>query len=122
MYTKAENEKSTGPDNIPNEALIKYDRITRAIYMYFAMLNEVYHNESIPIEWQEHEEGEIIIIYKVKGEKGKCSNERGIALASNIGKVFERLINNHITHENREYGSTSRRACSKATEYHIRHG
>ena len=34
--------------------------------------------------------------YKGKGKKGKCSNERGITLASNIGKFFERLINNRI--------------------------
>ncbi len=33
-----------------------------------------------------------------KGKKGKCSNERGITVASNIdlniGKVYERIINN----------------------------
>ena len=28
--------------------------------------------------------------------KGKCSNERGITLASNVGKMFERLINNRM--------------------------
>ena len=32
-------------------------------------------------------------IYKSKGTKGKCSNERGITLASNFGKVFERIVN-----------------------------
>ena len=31
-----------------------------------------------------------------KGIKGKCSNERGITLSSNCGKLFERLINNRI--------------------------
>ena len=38
-------------------------------------------------------EGEVIRLYKGKGEKGKCSNERGITLASNAGKLFERIIN-----------------------------
>ena len=38
--------------------------------------------------------GEIITFYKGKGAKGKCSNQRGITLASNFGKVYERIINN----------------------------
>ncbi len=45
--------------------------------------------EEIPKQWQK---GEIIRFYKGKGVKGKFSNERGIILASNIGKVYERLI------------------------------
>ena len=91
---KLKTRKSTGPDNIPNEAIIKADITTREIYL--TILNEIYCNESIPTEWQE---GEIIRIYKGKGEKGKCSNERGITLTSNMGKLFERLINNRIKHE-----------------------
>ena len=31
-----------------------------------------------------------------KGQKGKCSNERGITLASNVGKVYERIINERV--------------------------
>ena len=86
--------KSTGPDNIPNEALIEADPITRAIYL--ETLNKVYTEEIIPQEWQH---GEIKRIYKGKGTKGKCSNERGITLASNMGKLFERLMNNKIKKE-----------------------
>ena len=33
-------------------------------------------------------------MYKGKGNKGKCSAERGITLASNFGKLYERIINN----------------------------
>ena len=50
-------------------------------------------SSNIPDQWQE---GEITRIYKGKGVKGKCSNERGITLASNFGKLFERIINNRI--------------------------
>ena len=50
-------------------------------------------NEQIPQEWQC---GEIIRLHKGKGVKGKCSNERGITLASNAGKLFERIINERI--------------------------
>ena len=35
-------------------------------------------------------------IYKGKGTKGRCCNERGITLSSNMGKTFERLLNNRI--------------------------
>ena len=34
---------------------------------------------------------------KGKGKKGKCSNERGITMANNFGKIFERMVNNRIT-------------------------
>ena len=37
--------------------------------------------------------GTVTRIYKNKGTKGKCSNERGITVSSNFGKLFERIIN-----------------------------
>ena len=59
-------------------------------------MNKVYDREVIPKQWQQ---GNIIRLYKGKGTKGKCSAERGITLASNTGKLFERLINNRIKKE-----------------------
>ena len=56
-------------------------------------MNKVYDREVIPKQWQQ---GNIIRLYKGKGTKGKCSAERGITLASNTGKLFDRLINNRI--------------------------
>ena len=56
-------------------------------------MNEIYLEEEIPDQWQL---GEINRIFKEKGTKGKCSNERGITLASNVGKVFEGIINNRV--------------------------
>ena len=35
----------------------------------------------------------------LRGEKGKCSNERGIILASNFGKLYERIINERVTRQ-----------------------
>ena len=32
-----------------------------------------------------------------RAKKRKCSNERGITLANNFGKLFERIVNNRIT-------------------------
>ena len=51
-------------------------------------LNNVYNEEKIPSEWQE---AEIIRIYKGRGVKGKCSNEREITLSSNMGKYLKEL-------------------------------
>ena len=83
--------KSVGPDDIPNEAIINMNKKNRDTLRQ--RLNEVYTTKQIPEEWRE---GEIIIIYKGKGTKGKCSNERGRTLSSNMGKLFERIINNRI--------------------------
>ena len=84
--------KSTGPDNIPNEAIIEANKTNRTTINN--ILNNIYNTEKIPDQWQK---GEIIKFYKGKGKKGKCSNERGITLGSNMGKLFERIINNRIS-------------------------
>ena len=60
------------------------------------MIEKVHKAEKIP---KPSEEGKIIRLYKGKGTKGKCSNERGITLASNLGKVYERIINERIKKE-----------------------
>ena len=88
---KLKRNKSNGPDRIPNEVFIEADEHTKDIYL--EALNQVYTEEQIPQQWQH---GEIKRLYKGKGTKGKCSNERGITLASNAGKLFERLLNNRI--------------------------
>ena len=83
--------KSNGPDNLPNEILIESNTSTRKIHK--EMMNKVLLTGHIPHQWKE---GTLKRLYKGKGIKGKCSNERGITLASNIGKAFERLINNRM--------------------------
>jgi hypothetical protein len=91
---KLKRKKSTGPDLMPNEIFIEADEKTKEIYLY--TLNLIYTSEKIPQQWQH---GEIKRIYKGKGKKGKCSNERGITLASNFGKLFERIMNDRIKKE-----------------------
>ena len=86
-----QRRKATGPDNIPNEAIIEASNGTRQIIL--ELFNNIYETEHIPAEWRE---GTIIRIYKGKGKKGRCCNERGITLSSNLGKVYERIINNKI--------------------------
>ena len=71
-----------------------FDRHT--IDIYKQEMNKILNTMDIPQQWTE---GTLKRLYKGKGQKGKCSNERGITLASNIGKMFERLINNRINSE-----------------------
>ena len=84
--------KCPGPDNIPNEAFIKASANTRKVYL--KMFNHILEKGNIPEQWLN---GNITRLYKGKGTKGKCSNERGITLASNVGKLFERMVNNRAT-------------------------
>ena len=83
--------KATGPDNIPNRIFTEANHKTKCTYL--KILNVITKERKIPNEWQE---GEILRLYKGKGKKGMCNNERGITLSSNIGKVYERLVNNRI--------------------------
>ena len=88
---KLKRKKSLGPDKLPNEIFIEAEAETRKVLK--TMIEKAHKSENIPEEWAE---GEIIRIYKGKGQKGKCSNERGITLASNVGKVYERIINERV--------------------------
>ena len=88
---KLKKGKAMGPDDIPNEIFIYADQATLEIYR--KMINRTIHNRQIPDKWRE---GEILSIYKGKGKKGKCSCERGITLSSNMGKFYERIINERV--------------------------
>ena len=84
-------KKAPGPDDFPNEILIEATpRTKKAILDAFNKINQ---NMNIPRAWTE---GNIKTIYKGKGHKGMCSNQRGITLSSNMGKIYERLINNRV--------------------------
>ena len=88
---KLKRKKSLGPDEIPNETFIEANKETREIFR--TALNRIHEKEEIPESWQL---GHILRLYKGKGIKGKCSNERGITLASNPGKLYERIINKRV--------------------------
>ena len=88
---KLKRKKSQGPDDIPNEIFLEANQETTKTLT--KMINNVHEEEIIPRSWFE---GNIIRLYKGKDQKGKCSNERGITLASNVGKVYERIINERV--------------------------
>ena len=83
--------KANGPDNLPNELFIESNNATENIHR--SMMNNILQTTEIPLQWKE---GDLKRLFKGKGIKGKCSNERGITLASNVGKMFERLVNNRV--------------------------
>ena len=55
---KLQRNKSTGPDDIPNELFIETNEETKEILK--AMIENVHNNEEIPPAWAE---GEIIRLY-----------------------------------------------------------
>ena len=91
VIKKLNRKKSVGPDEIPNEIFIEGNKSVRNTLL--KTYNRIHSTEEIPPCWLK---GEIIRLYKGKGKKGKCSNERGITLASNVGKVYERIINERV--------------------------
>ena len=83
--------KAPGPDKIPNTALTEANSQTKELYL--DVFNNIAKTRAIPKQWLK---GEVIRVYKGKGTKGRCCNERGITLSSNMSKTFERLLNNRI--------------------------
>ena len=86
---RLKRNKAIGPDGIPNELFIEANNYT--IKILLEILNKVHKTGNIPEIWNT---GTVTTIYKGKGKKGKCSNERGITVANNIGKIYERIIDN----------------------------
>ena len=80
------NGKSSGWDDITNE-FIKYggeelDEVLRDIFQ------KMIETEYIPPNWKGDK---LIMLYK-KGNKDKCENYRGLAMSSNMLKLFSRII------------------------------
>ena len=83
--------KACGPDGIPNEVLIFGGHGIHRILL--GMFNTILETENIPSQWKE---AEIISLHKGEGDREKMEFRRGITLASNIEKLFKRVINNRL--------------------------
>ena len=82
--------KATGPDEISNEMIKHGDKLLKKSIL--KIFNEVMNNErECPMDWKI---GDIISIYKGKGNKNKMEFQRGITLTSCILKTLEKMINN----------------------------
>ena len=69
---KIKRGKATGPDKIPNEAIIEANDITNEILRHH--LNKILTSQKIPDEWQH---GEIIRLYKGKGKRA-CARTKEV--------------------------------------------
>ena len=110
---KLKRGKVSGPDGMPNEIFTEAQPQTLRIYQI--ILNRIAMSKNIPRQWKQ---GQISRLYKGKW-RGKCSNERGITLPSNIGKVFERVLNARTTQEINVTENQAGGQKGKATSDHI---
>ena len=83
-----ERGKATGPDEIPNEALIEVNNTIRKKIL--RIFKRIYEKKETPDKWNHYQN-----IQRQRHKRTIC-NERGITLSSNLGKLYERIINNKI--------------------------
>ena len=88
---KLKNNKSSSPENIPNE-LLKHGG-PDLVQSLTSLFNNILTNEVIPEEWKYRQ---ITPLYKGKGKHDDLHNYGGITVNSNIEKTFERVLNNRI--------------------------
>ena len=102
VIKKLKRKKSVGPDEIPNEISTEGNKSVRNTLL--KTYNRIHSTEEIVPSWLN---GEIIRLYKGKGRKGKCSNERGITLASNVGRYSKESstwVKQHVVITNAQAG------------------
>ena len=89
IIKKLKRVKACGPDNIPNGIFIEAHSETRKYYL--KSINTILESTEPAKQWQQ---AELLRLDKgKKGQKGKCSGERGIQISSNMGKVVEKIAN-----------------------------
>ena len=89
---KIKNNKSPGIDNILNEHI----KTTMSLFLpiYIKLFNIVFYSGIVPDSWSG---GDILPIYKNKGNVNSPENYRPITLLSCLGKVFTSIINNRLS-------------------------
>ena len=84
------NGKSAGPDLLLND-FFKNGTETLLNYVH-KLFNKIFEIGYFPEKWSD---GFIIPIFK-KGDTDEPANYRGITLLSTLGKLFTRILNNHL--------------------------
>ena len=84
------HNRGVGPDLIPNEFILNSETIQKSTHQLFA---RIFETEDIP---EQFGEGYMINFHKGKGDKEILDHKRGITLTSNVGKLFERVLNNRV--------------------------
>lgn len=94
---KLKREKSNGPDNIPNEAILKGKLLLTPFLT--TLFNKILDSRSIPIEWAK---SDIILLYK-KGDPADVNNYRPISLQSNLYKLFASCLESKISAQTEKF-------------------
>ncbi|CAG4953738.1 unnamed protein product [Colias eurytheme] len=94
---KLKNEKSMGPDNIPNEAIST--GITLLTHPLTKLFNKILDERKIPTEWAK---SDIILLYK-KGDPNDLGNYRPISLQSNLYKLFASCLDKRLEKYTEEF-------------------
>jgi hypothetical protein len=95
---KLKNNKSSGEDTIINEYLKHSFSVMSNIYV--KLFNIIFDNGCIPELWLS---GNIIPLYKNKGDKLDPSNFRPITIISCFGKLFTSLLNTRLNKFSEDY-------------------
>lgn len=86
------NKKSSGNDQIPNVVLKKLPQ--NIISSLTILFNNLLNHAHFPIFWKK---AKVIPIHKKGKDNSNPNSYRPISLLPNIGKVFERIINDRIS-------------------------
>ena len=83
--------KASGPDGIPAEVIkAGGSQLTEQLFL---LIQRFWTEEQIPADLRD---ALIVTLFK-KGDKSLCSNYRGISLLSAVGKLFAKILLNHLT-------------------------
>ena len=96
------NNKSNGIDNILNEHLKM--SIHKMLPIYKKLFNIIFDSGLVPESWSI---GDILPIYKNKGDPNLPENYRPITLLSCFGKLFTAILNNRLNSYLEENGIIS---------------
>ena len=87
VVARLSNNKASGRYAIPAD-LIKTGRQVLLSPLY-SLLLKCWRERTVPHEMRD---SNAITLYKNKGDRGDCSNHRGLSLLSVVGKIFARII------------------------------
>ena len=89
---KLKNSKSPGTDDVLNEHI--KSSLDLMLPVYLKLFNIIFDNGVVPDTWLI---GNIIPIYKGKGDTNSAENYRPITLLSSLGKLFTAIINKQLS-------------------------
>ena len=91
LINKSKNKKAAGPDLITNEQIKALAGLTTQLLV--TLFNSCVETQNTPEEWST---SLLKVLYKGKGDLSSVDNHRGVALGSNIRKLFSKGVANKL--------------------------